>query len=167
MSAVPSILTQICAAQRKSSCAINRHNGQLFDLLVGAKQDQSRGHAKSPLWWAFLALRLPQQKLQEAPGKAISRVGSFIIRPQARSAPSGALGALPLGGGEPATLGTWEPCGQVGSAYSPVGKIDMHCGRCGASGSGGLTACAVLFFASTGGPDEHLPSTARIHCGAQ
>src|SRR6516162_5025354 len=37
MSEVPPIPTEICALQRKSSSAINRHNQQLFDLLVGAQ----------------------------------------------------------------------------------------------------------------------------------
>jgi CO/xanthine dehydrogenase Mo-binding subunit len=37
MSEVPPISTEICALQRKSSSAINRHNQELFDLLVGAQ----------------------------------------------------------------------------------------------------------------------------------
>src|SRR6516162_3642694 len=40
MSEVTPIPTEICAVQRKSSSAINRHNQQLFDLLVGAQQNR-------------------------------------------------------------------------------------------------------------------------------
>src|SRR6516165_3330414 len=40
MSEVTPIPTEICAVQRKSSSAINRHNQQLFDGLVSAKQDR-------------------------------------------------------------------------------------------------------------------------------
>ena len=37
-SAILQIATDFCALQRKKSCAINRHNQQLFDDLGGAKQ---------------------------------------------------------------------------------------------------------------------------------
>ena len=38
MSEMAPIPTEICALQRKSLSAINRHNQRLFDLFVGAKQ---------------------------------------------------------------------------------------------------------------------------------
>ena len=40
MSELPPIPTEICALQRKSSSAINRHNQQLFDDLGGAQQNR-------------------------------------------------------------------------------------------------------------------------------
>ena len=45
MSEMPPIPTEICALQRKSPSAINRHNQQLFDDLVGPQQDR-RGYGK-------------------------------------------------------------------------------------------------------------------------
>src|SRR6516164_3032183 len=46
MSEMAPIPTEICALQRRSSSAINRHNRHLFDHLVGAQQDR-RGYRKA------------------------------------------------------------------------------------------------------------------------
>src|SRR6516225_6670625 len=40
MSEMAPIPTEICALQRRSSSAINRHNQHLFDHLVGAQQNR-------------------------------------------------------------------------------------------------------------------------------
>src|SRR6516225_4966848 len=40
MSEMAAIPTEFCAPQRKSLSAINRHNQQLFDQLVGAQHDR-------------------------------------------------------------------------------------------------------------------------------
>ena len=39
MSAMPAIVSDFAALQRRSSSAINRHNQQLFDHLGGAQHD--------------------------------------------------------------------------------------------------------------------------------
>ena len=46
MSEVLIIPTEFCAPQRSQSCAINRHNQQLFDDLGGAQHDR-RGYRKT------------------------------------------------------------------------------------------------------------------------
>ena len=40
MSAMPEMVSDFAALQRRKCSAINRHNQQLFDLLVGAQQNR-------------------------------------------------------------------------------------------------------------------------------
>jgi putative ABC transport system substrate-binding protein len=95
--------------------------------------------------------------------------------PQFSPRPGGKPSGDPWGEGQIspswAPVGLWKAlprgalphCGQGGSAYDLGGEIDMGQRASRGAAGGGHTGFAVLFFASTGGPDEHLPSTARIH----